>query len=88
MTVLENWQANSPDLSPIEQIWGIAKRFLIQRFGGVTPISNQELENAVFDAYNLIEPRTIAILTMSVKYRIQLCAARYGGFVGDAIDEC
>ena len=25
---------------------------------------------------------------MSVKYRVQLCMARNGGFVGDATDEC
>ena len=25
---------------------------------------------------------------MSVKFRVQLCQARNGGFVGDALDEC
>ena len=88
LILLENWPANSPDLSPIEQIWGIAKRFFIQRFGMVTPIANEELETAVNEAYREVEPRTIAILTLSVKYRIRLCVARHGGFVGDAIEEC
>ena len=87
-TLLKNWPANSPDLSPIEQIWGIAKRFIIQRFGMVTPIANNELERAVFDAYEQIAPTTIAILTLSVKYRTRLCVDRYGGFDGDGLDEC
>ena len=86
--LLEGWPANSPDLSPIEQIWGITKRYIIQRFGMRTPLPNDQLENAVFEAYGRIEPRTIAVLTLSVKYRIQLCIARQGGFVGDALDEC
>mgnify|MGYP004579369149 CR=1 FL=1 len=88
VTLLDKWPANSPDLSPIEQIWGIAKRFIIQRFGMRTPLANDQLEDAIFEAYQHIEPRTIAILTMSVKYRVRLCFARNGGFVGDALDEC
>ena len=88
ITLLEGWPANSPDLSPIEQIWGIAKRYIIQRFGMRRPIPNEQLEGAVFEAYERIEPQTIAVLTRSVKYRIQLCLSRGWSFVGDALDEC
>ena len=88
VTVLEGWPANSPDLSPIEQIWAITKKLIIDRYGMTTPLANDQLEPAVFEAYDRIEPRTIAILTLSVKYRVQLCLARQGGFVGDALDEC
>ena len=34
---LREWPANSPDLSPVEQIWGIMKRFVVQWFGMKTP---------------------------------------------------
>ena len=88
VTLLDGWPPNSPDLSPIEQIWGIAKRYIIQRFGMRTPLANNQLEGAIFDAYRHIQPRTIAILTLSVKHRIMLCLERNGGFVGDALDEC
>ena len=53
-----------------------------------SPIPNDQLENAVFEAYEKIKPETIAVLTRSVKYKIQLCIARGGSFVGDALDEC
>ena len=75
-----------PRTPPIEQIWGIAKRYIIQRFGMKTPLENDQLEEAVFEAYNRIKPETIAVLELSVKHRVQLCIARRGGFVGDALD--
>ena len=53
-----------------------------------TPLRNDQLQGAVFDAYQNIEPRTIAILTQSVKFRVQLCIAREGKFIGDKLDEC
>ena len=52
--VLPNWPANSPDLSPVEQIWAIMKRYILQRFVMRTPLSLAQLEVAVFDAYNHI----------------------------------
>ena len=55
VTVPEGWPANSPDLSPNEQIWGICKRFIIQRFGMRTPLTIQQLERAVFETYEHIE---------------------------------
>ena len=48
----------------------------------------QQLEDDVFDAYQRIEQRTVAILTLSMKYRVQLCVERHGGFVGDSLEEC
>ena len=86
--VLPNWPANSPDLSPVEQIWAIMKRYILQRFGMRTPLSLAQLEEAVFDAYIHISWRTIGILTMSAKYRVPACIDRDGRFVGDLLGEC
>ena len=86
--VLPGWPANSPDLSPVEQVWSIMKRFILQWFGMRRPLSLQQLNDAVFDAYTHINWKTIAILTLSAKFRVQLCIQRNGGFIGDAIGEC
>ena len=87
ITLLKGWPANSPDISPIEQIWGICKRFIIQQFGMRTPLTTNQLETAVFDAFERIEQSTINVLTLSVQFRIRLCIARNGKFVGDALEE-
>ena len=43
-----SWPANSTDLSPIEQVWGIIKRFILQWFWMKPPIQVQQLDEAVF----------------------------------------
>ena len=86
--VLQNWPANSPDLSPVEQIWAIVKRYILQRFVMRTPLTLAQLEAGIFEAYDNLGWRTIGILTMSAKYRVQACVAREGRFVGDLIGEC
>ena len=52
-----------------------------------TPLTLDQLETATFEAFDTIQPRTIAILTKSVEFRARLCVQRNGGFIGDAIEE-
>ena len=54
----------------------------------MTTLENSQLEDAVFEAFERIEPRTIGILTMSVKHRVRPCISRQGGFIGDSVEEC
>ena len=70
------------------ECWSIAKGFIIKRYGMRTPLAIEQLETTVFEAYANIEPRTIAILTKSVEFRIRLCIEHNGHFVGDALGEC
>ena len=88
VAVLAGWPANSPDLSPVEQVWAIMKQFILRRFGMRTPLTLPQLEEAVFDAYANIGWKTIAVLTLSAKSRIQVCLERNGKFIGDAVSEC
>ena len=64
------------------------KRFILQRFGMRTPLTLQQLIEAVFDAYTRINWKTVAILTLSAKFRVIACIERNGGFIGDVIGEC
>ena len=64
------------------------KRFIIPWFDLRTPLTTQQLDGAIFAAYNAINWLTIGVLTLSAKFRIQLCHERGGNFIGDAIDEC
>ena len=76
--MLDKWPANSSDLSPIEQIWAIIKRRLMNR--KINKID--ELEKAVVDEWNKISPETIQGLVNSVRYRMELCIANEGKYVG------
>ena len=53
-----------------------------------TPLTVQQLTDAVFEAYNAIHWRTVGILTLSAKYRMRVCVERQGKFIGDMIGEC
>ena len=64
------------------------KRFIVQWFGMKTALTIQQLNDAVFEAYNTINWRTVGILTLSAKYRVQICVERQGKFIGDTIGEC
>ena len=48
----------------------------------------QQLNDAIFEAYSIIHRRTVGILTLSAKYRVQICVERQGKFIGDMIGEC
>ena len=85
---LPSWPSNSPDLSPIEQVWGIMKRFILQWFGTKPPISVRQLDNAVAEAYNNIGWTTVGILMLSVKHRMRACVDRNWMFIGDLVGEC
>ena len=52
VTLLEGWPANSPDLSPIEQIWAICKHFIIRRFGMRTPSRCNNLKGQFLKSMN------------------------------------
>ena len=57
VAILDGWPANSPDLSPIEQIWGIVKCFIIQRFGMTKPLTLAQLEKQSFKHTMILNQR-------------------------------
>jgi len=69
-----NWPANSPDLNPIENIWGILKSAVEKR----APKTLDELEAIVLDEWTKIPKQTILNTIQSMPTRIKQVLERDG----------
>lgn len=68
------WPANSPDLNPIENLWGIIKRKLQStEFDNVA-----EWRQAINEEWERISDQTLESLINSMKNRVQQCLDRGG----------
>ena len=75
-TLLIGWPPNSPDLSPIEQIWAIIKKRISSY--ETFPKTKEELRDAVLREWNNISQETIDTLVMSFEERARICLKRAG----------
>ena len=66
ITVLD-WPANSPDLNPIENLWGIAKR----KMRDMRPTNAKELKAAIEASWSSITPQQCHRLIASMPRRIK-----------------
>ena len=66
ITVLD-WSANSPDLKPIENIWGIVKR----KMRGTRPNTKDELMASIKETWASITPEQCHRLIASMPRRIE-----------------
>ncbi len=66
VTVLD-WPANSPDLNPIENLWGIVKR----KMGDTRPNNADELKATVKETWASIPPQQCHKLITSMPRRIE-----------------
>jgi DNA replicative helicase MCM subunit Mcm2 (Cdc46/Mcm family) len=76
--LVEDWPPNSPDLSVIENVWGILKAKLLQR----KPASLQELRRMLVEEWNGLPQATIDALIRSTPERMQLCIDHGGQSIG------
>jgi hypothetical protein len=76
--LIKNWPPNSPDLSPIEMIWGILKRKLAER----QPKNLEEFKGIIRREYNNIPQATINRMIFGMNSRFRLCIAHHGECIG------
>lgn len=69
--ILNGWPPNSPDLSPIENLWAIMKNLLSRL--GIKPKNKKELRELIQKVYDEIEIDTINNLIESLEYRLKMC---------------
>jgi len=72
----EDWPPYSPDLSPIENLWGI----MADKVRACAPSTQAELHTIVFDEWNAILPELCEKLINSIPTRLQICIDCHGGY--------
>jgi len=75
---LLGWPAQSPDLNPIENIWGIIKRKIRKQ----SPISGKAaLKNVVTSAFDDMGEEVVSALIHSMPDRIKAVIKNRGGHI-------
>ena len=75
--VLRVWPANSPDLSPVENMWSIVQREIAEE----VPSSKVELERAIVKVWNRVPQVTVDALVLSFRRRLDKCVELAGEHV-------
>ncbi|KAA2236352.1 hypothetical protein F0L68_41795 [Solihabitans fulvus] len=68
------WPSISPDLNPIEHLWGVLKRKVEEK----KPRNIQQLKQAVEDEWMSIQPATSANLVESMPRRLDAVISNIG----------
>ena len=69
-----DWPPNSPDLNPIENLWGVLKHRIMVN----APKTIEEVENMIYSHWETFEPEFLSKLTNSMRKRCNLVIASEG----------
>ena len=79
MNLIMNWLANSPDLNPIEHLWGLMKRIVRDH----RPKNKQELKDLLLEIWNFIPMNVINNLVLSFEDRLKIVCNTNGECIND-----
>ncbi len=82
---LRDWPPHSPDLNPIEHVWGILKRNLRTMFPHLSDLRNNQADREEFNrcvqlAWAAIRPDQISRLVNSMERRLRACIRARGWY--------
>jgi DDE superfamily endonuclease len=78
--LLRDWPPNSPDLSPIENLWGILQRGILQsRVNRRGCETFQQFKAAVFEEWERVDLPLLQSLMGSMHSRMRQCIEANGG---------
>ena len=69
-----DWPSNSPDLNPIENLWAVMKKRLLQK----TFKNSNELSEGIIEVWDSFNPTFLQPFCLSMDKRIQLCLKEKG----------
>ena len=76
--LLNHWPANSPDLNPIEHVWGIMKA----RLRCYQPKDREEMIGCLLTVWESIDQEVLDRLVQSFRYRLHLMLLHGGLSIG------
>jgi transposase len=82
--LIENWPPNSPDLSIIENCWGIMK----DRVAARCPKSLPELKTALIEEWNALDQTMIDHMISTTPERFRLCIQNKAESIGHLLNKC
>jgi hypothetical protein len=75
---MQGWPGNSPDLNPIENVWGWMK----QRIERLQLTTMEQLKAAVQEAWEAVPDSMLHNLMHGMKARMEKVLAEGGGYIG------